>query len=96
MSIVWKAPSNILDLLDQVKTKNHHPRLETARVTVALNDSKPFLKNRFNWGTVTKFSEFNKLWQDEPHDFCLNVCSDVWHDLLDTNQQEALIDLQLS
>lgn len=96
MAIVWKAPNNIVDLLHSVIEANHLPRLEGARFAVALTDTKPFIKNRFNWGKVMKFNDFNRLWQAQPSDFSIIMCSDVWHDFLTDKQREAILDLQVS
>ena len=96
MGIVWNAPAEIYQVVDSVLSKHHSPRLDAARIAIAFNDSKPFVKNRFNWGKVTKFSSFNKIWQKEKFDFCLVVCADVWQDILTPEQKEALIDLHLT
>jgi len=97
MSLAWKAPSNVVDLLNSVKVKYHEPRLQTAHFAVVFNESKPFIKDRFNWGSISKFSVFNKLFQEpQKQDFCITICSDVWHSVLNSHQQEALIDLHLT
>jgi len=95
MSVTWKAPSNIAELLVEVK-EQYHSELADASIVVTLTDSKPFVKNRFNWGTVKKFSQFNKLWFAQKHDLCIDVCSDVWHSILNDNQRSALLDLHLT
>lgn len=97
MAASWEAPQNVFDLVQEVQSKYHSPRLDEAAIAVAFVDSKPFLKNRLNLGKVNKFSEFNKLWQMEKYDFCITICADLWHSILDTNQKrEALVDLQLN
>lgn len=96
MSIVWNATTEAYELVDAVLNKHHSPRLDSARIAIAFNDSKPFIKNRFNWGGITKFSSFNKIWQKEKFDFCLVICSDVWRSILNSEQKEALIDLHLT
>jgi len=96
MSNVWKAPGPIFDLTTEVKERHHMPRLRDAKITVAMHDSKPFKNNRLNWGKTSKFSQFNKIWQGDVLDFCIVLCADVWHSVLDENQREALIDLHLT
>lgn len=91
----WKCPQDILDLVREVQHKNH-PRLANASITACFDDSKPFLKNRINLGKVTKFNAFNKLWQDNRHDFCLTIPSDLWVSVLNSDQREAYLDLQLT
>jgi hypothetical protein len=95
MAITWKAPANVVDLLAEVK-QLHHPELLSASIVATLTDSKPFVKNRFNWGSVKKFSDFNKIWFLEKHDLCIDLCSDVWHTILNDKQREALLDLHLT
>lgn len=95
MSLSWPAPNNVLELLETIKT-THHPHLDAANITVAFDESKPFIKDRFNWGNVSKFSNFNKLWQVQKYDFCIVICSDIWHSILDNSQREALLDLHLT
>ena len=94
MALTWKCPDNVMELLDSVKNKNH-PHLEQANFVVAFNDAKPFVKNRLNWGNISRFSEFNKIWQSEKYDFCVVICSDLWHSILDNSQREPLLDLHL-
>jgi hypothetical protein len=94
--IITKAPFEIVELVAKVKEENHHPRLEQASVAACLADSKPFRQNNFNWGTVCKFSDFNKIWQKEKYDFCIKLCVDVWYQILSEEQREALVDLHLT
>ncbi len=94
--VIWKTPQNVLDLIKDVKQKHHHPRLEDATFSACFEDSKSFVNNRINLGKTTKFSEFNKLWQENSCDFCIILCTDVWHSLLIDSQREALIDLHLT
>lgn len=96
MSLTWPAPANVLELLEIPRAK-YHSHLETATFAIAFDESKPFIRNRFNWGSLVKFSDFNKLWQQKSkYDFCITICSDVWHSILDTSQKEALLDLHLT
>lgn len=99
MAAAWIAPDNVISMLNELKTSNHS-RLITESgecgVTVVLADVKPFINNRFNWGTVKKFSEFNRLFMPTPIDFCIVVSSDAWHQILDNDQRKALIDLHLT
>lgn len=96
MSLVWKAPNNVEQLLYTIKEKHHHPRLGLATFGIAFAETKPFINDRFNWGKVTKFTKFNKLWQTEKVDFSITLCSEVWHSILTVHQKEALLDLHLS
>ncbi len=95
MSLIWKSPADVLELLETLKLE-HHPELELAKFTVAFDESKPFNKDRFNWGNVYKFSQFNKLWQVEKFDFCILLCSEIWYSILSKDQQTAWIDLHLT
>jgi len=96
MAITWKAPSNVFELLENIKQKDHHPRLESAKIAVAFNDAKPFTKDRLNLGSTTKFTPFAKIWQKEIYDFCILLCSDLWHQICDDTQRMALLDLHLT
>jgi len=96
MPIIWKVPHNVFELLGQVKSTHHSPRLDAARITAAFTDSKPFTNNRFNWGSTKKFSDFNKVWQDQKYDFCILICSEVWHSILNAEQRESLVDLHMT
>lgn len=95
MAIIWKAPNNVVELLTSVIESHHLPRLEEARFAVAFVDTKPFIRNHFNWGKVMKFTDFNKLWQGNPYDFSIVLCSDVWHNLLSEEGRAGLLDLHL-
>ena len=96
MPVTWKVPDTVQTIIDDVKDLNHSPRLDEARVTAAFIDSKPFVNNRFNWGSTKKFSDFSKVWQDEKYDFCIVICSDIWHQILSPDQKHAFIDLHMS
>lgn len=96
MGAIWKAKQEVIDLLENVKEKHHHPRLQVASVVACFADSKPFIKNRFNWGSVKKFSPFQTLWLSQKHTFCITLCADLWHDILNDLQREALLDLHLT
>lgn len=91
----WKAPSEIVELLNQIKDK-HHPRLQNASIGIAMDDSKPFLHNKINLGKVSKFSPLARLWQGQRHDFCLSIPMNLWHSVLKGSQREAYLDLQLA
>ncbi len=96
MSLTWKAPNNVLDLLEEIKSKHHHPRLELANFAVVFNETKSFIKDRFNFGSVGRFSSLSKLFQESKKDFLITICSDVWHSILNNSQKEALLDLHLT
>lgn len=95
MATTWKAPDNVSQLLDTVINQWHMPRLEQATIGVAFTDSKPYVGDRINLGRVSKFSEFNKLWMSQALDFSLQICADVWHEILNPHQREAYFDLLL-
>lgn len=90
---VWIADQDVLILLKEVKEK-HHKRLEEATITSCFNDSKPFIKSRFNFGKVSKFSPLTKLLQE--HDFAVIIPVDSWYNVLSGSQREALLDLHLT
>ena len=92
----WKASQEVVDLVDGIIKKHHLPRLSEASVAVCFDDTKPFVKNKLNLGKVTKFSPLAKLWQNQRHDFCLSIPSDLWHSILQHQQREAYLDLQLT
>lgn len=92
----WKAPQEVFDLVQNVKNKHHADRLTEASIAVCFDDSKPFVRNKINLGKVTKFSHLAKLFQSQPYDFVLTLCSDLWVEVLDNSQREALIDLLLT
>ena len=97
MATSWKSPANVFELVDALKSQHHHPRLEQAQIAVCFMDNKPFSPNgRINWGKVTKFSQFNRIWQAHKYDFSMVICADLWHSILSKHQREALVDLQLS
>lgn len=67
----WKAPQEIVDLVDEIKNKSHLPRLEAASIAVVIKDEKPFVNDKLNLGKVSKFSLSAKMWHQKPHDFCI-------------------------
>jgi hypothetical protein len=94
----WQAGTDVIDLFKKVKEKHHHPRLELANFAVCFTDSKPFVKGRFNWGKVQKFSPLAKLWHGEnnKYDFLVIICGEAWQNILTMSQREALVDLHLT
>lgn len=95
MSTTWKVSDDIINLLVKVKDK-FHSNLSKATFALAFDESKAFVKNKFNWGKTLKFNDFNKLWQNpSKFDFAIILSSEVWQDFLDDNQKEAIIDLHL-
>lgn len=96
MALSWKASPDVSFAVLNLAEKNHFPRLENATFAVAFDDSKPFIKNKFNWGKVSKFSNFNRIWQAEKFDFSIVISSEVWANILNEEQREALLDLHLS
>jgi hypothetical protein len=96
MSIITRAPAPILDIVEKVKSAYHTPRLELASIAVCLTDAKPFRGGKINLGKTSKFSNLNRLWQEKKHDFCITLCADLWYQILNESQREALIDLHLT
>lgn len=92
---VWSADQSVFDLVEKVKTKHHLPRLADAGIAVTIKDAKAFVRNRFNWGTTTKFSPAAKVHLDKSYDFLITLASDAWN-ILSGDQKEALIDLRVS
>lgn len=93
----WPAAQNVIDLMEHVKAKNH-PLLVDATVAVAFIDSKPFAKNRFNFGKASKFSSLNQLWQakDQKYTYQILLPADGWYQVLVGIQLEAWLDLHLT
>jgi hypothetical protein len=94
MSKPDKAPDVVQDLARRLKEKNHSPRLDEASIAVCFEDSKPFKKDRFNWGTVKKFPPLGKAFPGERHDFVLIVPYAGW-EMFTENQKMAWLDLLL-
>lgn len=92
----WKAPFEVVELLNSVKEKYHQPRLANASIAICFEESKPFVRNKLNLGKVAKFSPLARLWQGTQHDFCLSIPMDLWHSVLKGSQREAYLDLQLT
>jgi hypothetical protein len=91
------APPEIFDLVNDVKSKHHLPRLHSASIAVAFDDGKPFNKGRFNWGKVSKFGPGFQIWMADSYDFELTLCDIAFNDILETAlQKEAYIDLLLN
>jgi len=96
MSILWQAPSTVCALVGDTQ-KKYHTHLDQAKIAVGFVDTKPFIHDQFNWGKVVKFTKAAKLWHgDKKYDFCIFLCADAWHNLLNAKQQQALGDLHLS
>ena len=95
MPTTWKAPNNVSEMLASVVSQWHLPRLEQAQIGIAFTDTKAYVGDKVNLGRVSKFSDFNKLWMSESLDFSLQICADVWHEILNPHQREAYLDLLL-
>jgi hypothetical protein len=91
----WKADNAVVAILEEVK-KKYHPLLVDANVAVSFNASKPFIKDRFNWGKARKFSCQAKLWHDKEFDFEIILPTEGWHEVLSGEQREAWLDLHLT
>ena len=96
MAAIWKAPAGMIEQMEAVIEKYHLPRMAEVKVALALTDAKPFVKNRLNLGTVKKFTDFHKIWQKEPADFCITLPMDVWEEVLKGDQRHAILDLHLN
>ena len=97
MAATWKAPNGLYEQLMAVVEKYHRPRLDSGvNLALALTDAKAFVKNRLNLGSTKKFTDFNKIWQKEPADFCITLVVDVWEGVLKDGQRDALLDLHLT
>lgn len=95
MALVWTAPLEVIEKLQEIKNKLH-PELGSVSVVVELSDAKPFKNNRLNLGNVRKFSAANKIWQKGDFDFCITLVGEVWQDILKGQQRDALLDLHLT
>lgn len=94
--VIWKAPSEVQQLLEVIKKKHHSPRLDECSLAVCFEDSKPFLKNKLNLGKLTKFGATARLYQEDKFDFCLIIPSSLWQDMLNLESKKAYLDLQLT
>lgn len=96
MNKPYPANQQVFELFDKVK-QQYHPGLAEARIAVALVDAKPFIKNKFNFGKISKFSDAHQIWHPEnrSYQFLSTLVLDVWNDILDNHQREALADLHL-
>lgn len=94
----WPAGNDVLALLDEVKEKNHHPRIAQAKVALAFVDTKAFVKDRFNWGKASKLSAAAQLLhpKDKVYTFQIILPADGWYQVLQGDQKEAWLDLHLS
>lgn len=95
MITIWTAPADVVAMVEDVKNRNH-PHLSEATFAVGFVDSKPFQKNRLNFGKISRFSKQFAAWNSVKYDFCLLLNSESWHSILTQEQREASIDLHLS
>jgi len=94
MSKLTKADDIVQELVKTIKESNHHPRLEEAQVVVCFEDVKPFKKDRFHWGKVTKFPSAAKAFNGEHYDFII-VLPYAGYEMLSFEQRKAWLDLHL-
>lgn len=94
MSKLDKAPDLVQEIVKKLKEKNHCPRLEEASVAVCFDGSKPFKKDRFNWGCVKKFPSLGRVFPGEHHDFVL-IVPYAGYEMMTENQRMAWLDLLL-
>lgn len=94
----WVAGADVLMLCDKVKNKHHITRLSEASIAWCFADSKPFVKERFNWGKVSRFQNLHRLWHanNNKYDFLVVLSATAWSGVLNDLQREALVDLHLS
>ena len=95
MAELYKAPDEVQALLSSLKAANHNPRLLEASVVVIFDDSKPFKKDRLNWGKVLKFSPLARLFNTDHYDFAIQLPAMLFNDVLNYEQRKALLDLRL-
>ena len=95
MALVWPAPLEVFQKLQEVKDKSH-PQLESISVVVELSDAQPFKNNRLNLGSMRRFSAANKIWQKGDFDFCITLVGEVWGQILKGTQCDAILDLHLT
>lgn len=93
---IWKAPTEVRQLLQAIKAKHHSPRLDECSIAICFDESKPFVKNKLNLGKLSKFSITAKLYQMDKHDFCLIIPSSLWQEMLNIDQKKAFLDLHLT
>lgn len=96
MTLPWKAPKEVTDLMEEVKSKNHDERLATADVLVWFDESKPFVNNSLNLGKAIKLGPVHRVLDEDRHNFLITLPSDVWHNILVGKQREAWLDLHLT
>jgi hypothetical protein len=96
MTNVWQASEEVFALVEKLKKQYHSPRLDQANIAVSFVESKPFIKDRLNFGKTTKIRKSEKIYQNKQYDFLITLCSAMWTEILDHTQREALIDLHLS
>lgn len=99
MSIFWLADSDLNVKLKDLIEKHHKCRLSTnfgdCKVEIVLSDSKPFIEDKLNWGSVKKNNKFNQVWMNKYFDYCIVLSSELVK-ILNQNQKEAILDLHLS
>lgn len=94
----WPAGPEVVAVLEEIKEKNHHPRIELAKVALAFVDAKAFVKDRFNWGKARRLSPVSQLWhaKGKVYDYEIILPADGWYQVLQGIQKEAWIDLHLA
>lgn len=92
---MWIAPSAISDLLYEVREAHPLLRDHNVQIAVILADSKPFVNDRINLGSLKRFPKLSRLFSKQ-YDFCLILCAEVWQSILNDAQKRALLDLHLT
>jgi len=97
MSTIVQAAPLVRQLLSDVKQK-YHPHLQQALIGLAFADTKPYIRDCLNLGKVAKFTPAARLWMapDKQYDFSVTLSVDVWFEVLNDAQREALLDLNLT
>jgi len=89
-----KSPDVVQELARKLKETHHSPRLDEASVAVCFEDSKPFKKDRFNWGKVKRFPSLGKAFPGEHHDFVI-IVPYSGYEMMTSEQKMAWLDLLL-
>lgn len=89
-----KAPQEIVDLVERIVQEHHHHLLD-ARIGVVMRPEAPISKGVATWGQASLISPKIRPLLKQDLDFIIWLAYDTWHDVLDHNQQKALVDHEL-
>jgi hypothetical protein len=95
---MWIASAAVNDLLAKVRIKHSHLEEHNVSIIVLFSDGKPFVNDRINLGSLKRTPKLARVLGGgtQSYEFCLIVNMDVWTEILNPTQQEALLDLHLS